>query len=285
MRYLLNILVIFSLIGCSQFENRSISSDSSTCRQKTLVVDTGFIKSIRLDDIIVCNTTITDLKKKGLNPVIKDNSTIDSLIKATNWGISTYYSEDSKRILIGTYENSELISSVFLSGQFKGYLRDFYIKDFSNLTVGEITSHFKDLEWSTTGVSDYWTYGNDTVNFYVKINKAIPRFPLDEKYYQDKHPVLAMIQYSCFKIYGSDYLAGDTVVQKPMYAPLGDSHLNCFLLKRKPGLSTTLKEITSTGKRTVLEEIRIGKWVDYNPDHTVKNIRVYNHGENLKTEK
>jgi hypothetical protein len=285
MKYLIVILAIFSLVNCSQVEKRSVSSDSAVFGQKTMVLDTGFIKSIRLDDIIVCNTTITDLRKKGFNPEIKDNNSIDSLIKSSGWDIGTYFSEDSKKIIIGTYENSELISSVFLSGHFKGYLRDFYINDFSKLTVGEITSSFKDLEWTITGVSDYWKYGNDTIVFYIKVDKGIPRFPLDENYYQDKHPVLAMVQYYCYKIYGNNYLAGDTVVQKPMYAPLSDSHLNYFLLRRKPGLSTTLKEIISTGKKTVLEEIKIGKWVDYNPDHTIKNIRLYNNGQIIKTEK
>lgn len=74
-------------------------------------------------------------------------------------------------------------------------------------------------------------------------------------------------------------------MQKPLYAPFNDTHLNYYLLKRKPGIGTTIKEITSTGKKTNMEEIRIGKWVIYNPDHTIKSIEYYNDGNVVSADK
>lgn len=210
---------------------------------------------------------------------------IDSLIAAVNWQDGEYYYDKTTRLIFCTYDYSELLSSIFLKDNFSGTLRELPIADFSKITVRDITAYFKDLDWSITGVSDYWIYGNDTVNFYIKVDKSIPRFPLDEKFYEDKHPVLAKVQFLCSKIYGDVYTKNDTVMQKPLYAPFSDTHLNYYLLRRKPGIGTTIKEITSTGKKTNMEEIRIGKWLTYNPDHTLKSLEYYNDGKVVRADK
>jgi hypothetical protein len=237
------------------------------------------MKTVKLNNILVCNSTITDIKKLGYNLVLTSKEQIDSLITAVNWQEGQYYYNKAKNLLFCTYMQTELLSSIFIKDDFKGTIRNVSIADFSKLTVHKITTYFKDLHWSTTGVSDYWIYGNDTVNFYIKIDKSIPRFPLDELFYQDKHPVVAKIQFPCSKIYGDEYAENDTVMQKPLYAPFSDTHLNYYLFRRKPGFGTKLKEFFSAGKKTNMEEIRIGKWVTYNPDHTIKSIEYYNNGK------
>lgn len=214
----------------------------------------------------------------GYTPVLTPKEQIDSLIAAENWQDGEYYYDKANKLLFCTYNYTELLSSVYLKDNFRGTLRQLPITDFSKLNVRDITAYFKDLDWSTTSASDYWIYGNDTIAFYIKIDKSIPLFPLDEKFYEDKHPVLAKIQFLCSKVYGDFYTKNDTVMQKPLYAPFNDTHLNYYLLKRKPGIRTTIKEIISTGKKTNMEEIRIGKWLTYNPDHTLKSIEYYNDG-------
>ena len=170
--------------------------------------------------------SITDIKRLGYHPVSTPKEKINSLIAAVNWQDEDYFYDNTNNLLFCTYDNTELLSSIFLEGNFSGTLRQLPIADFSKLTVHDITNYFKDLHWSTTGVSDYWIYGNDTVNFYIKIDKSIPRFPLDEKFYKDKHPVLAKIQFLCSKVYGDEYAKNDTVMQKPLYAPFSNTHLN-----------------------------------------------------------
>jgi hypothetical protein len=253
--------------------------------QETRIVDTLFMSAVNLNDIIVCSSTITDIMQKGYTPVLTPKEQIDSLVVAVNWQDGSYYYDTSKRLLFCTYDNTELLSSIFLKGNFNGTLRGLPIADFSKLTVRDITAYFKDLDWSTTDVSDYWIYGNDTVNFYIKIDKSIPQFPLDEIFYEKKHPVLAKIHFPCGKLYGDEYAKNDTVMQKPLYAPFSDTHLNYYLFSRKPGIGTTLKEIISTGKKTNMEEIRIGKWLTFNPDHTIKSVEYYNYGKLVSADK
>lgn len=286
MRTLILMVILLSL-GCYSDKNQKLNNNEifKAFTQKTRLVDTSFISKVKLNEIIVCNSTITDITQKGYKLVLTPKEQIDSLVTAVNWQDGKYFYDKSKKILFCTYENTELLSSIFLKDNFSGTLRELPIRDFSKLTVRDITNIFKDLEWSTTDASDYWIYGNDTVTFYIKIDKSVPRFPLDEKFYENKHPVLAKIQFLCSKVYGNEYAKNDTVMQKPLYSPYSDTHLNYYLLKRKSGIGTAFKEITSAGKQTNMEEIRIGKWLTYNPDHTLKSIEYYNNGKFVSAKK
>lgn len=286
MKNLLFIVTFFIFTSCSdKTEKSSSDNEFKAFAQKSLLVDTSFIKTVKLNDITVCNSTITDLRKMGYVLVSHPKDQVDSLINAINWEEGEYFCDKTKNLLFSTYKNTELLSSIFLKADFKGKLRDLTIDNFSKLTVREITNYFKDLHWSTTGASDYWIYGNDTVNFYIKIDNSIPRFPLNEKFYEGKNPVLAKIQFLCSKVYGDEYGKNDTVMRKPLYAPFNDAHINYYLLRRKAGIGTILKEITSAGKKTNMEEIRIGKWLTYNTDHTIKSIEYYNDGKLVSADK
>ncbi|MEN9599258.1 MAG: hypothetical protein RL596_1577 [Bacteroidota bacterium] len=275
---LIIILILIASYACLTKKPKNEQLDKAFT-QKTYRVDSLFTSKIKLNEISVCSTTITDLKQKGHAPVLMPHEQIDSFIKDINWQEGDYYYDNTKKLLFCTYNQTELISTIFIKDNFKGVLRDLPIEDFSKLRVDTITNHFKDLKWTTTGASDYWIYGNDSINFYIKIDTSIPRFPLNEKFYEDKHPTLAKIQFLCNKVYGNEYAKFDTVMQKPLYAPFNDTHLNYYLLRRKPGIGTTLTEIFSAGKKTNMEEIRIGKWVTYNPDHTIKSVEYYNNGK------
>ncbi len=175
MRPLIFTLIFVIFVSCSDQTQKSKHDQSfKAFVQKTRLVDTAFVKTVKLNDITVCSSTITDIKQLGYNPFLIPKEQIDSLIAAVNWQEGEYYYDKAKNLFFCTYDNSELLSSIFLKDNFGGILREVPISDFSRLTVHDITSYFKDLHWSTTGVSDYWIYGNDTVNFYIKIDKSIP---------------------------------------------------------------------------------------------------------------
>jgi hypothetical protein len=140
------------------------------------------------------------------------------------------------------------------------------------------------FRWSTTGVAPYWIYTNDTINFFITLDKAIPRFPLDENHYKNHKMAGIQLELSCWKIYGPTYAKGDTVHIKPLYSPLTETHTNYLLFQRQPGIETTLKEIFSAGKKTTLVEKRIGLWIDYSPDHKIKSKELYKDGELIRVE-
>ena len=63
---------------------------------------------------------------------------------------------------------------------------------------------FKD-KWGSRGCSDYWNFLNDTLSFFVKIDKSKqPQFPVDESYYENK-PIEAIdLVTSCYNFKNDD---------------------------------------------------------------------------------
>ncbi len=258
-----------------------------TFNQKQRQVDTSFLKNVRIDSIKVGFTTITDLKKTDYSFKEINDKSKNSLIAEYSKEGERFYTDSTKQILVGTYENSEIISAVWLLDNYKGNLLGKEI-NLSNYTVGKMIEDFPDFKWSTTGVADFWFYKNninsDTTVFFVKLDSTIERFPFAIDSYINKPISGVKIEMSAWKIYGPEYGLLDTVLIKPLYSPLDNNHTNYYLYRRKPGLKTTLTEITSTGKKTIYEKIKIGEWLIFNPDHTLKSIEYYRNGKLEKIE-
>jgi hypothetical protein len=275
-------LIIGTIItACSTKTDKIIQSDFRQIETRT---DSSFTK-FKVDNITTCYTTLTDLKEFNIDFTKTNKDELDSLFITYSHHSDNYFVNHDKGLLIGTYEYTELINTFWLTDKFKGTLADKFI-DVQNYTVSQMTKDFPEprFRWSTTGVSPYWIYTNDTINFFITLDKAIPRFPLDEQHYANDKLKGIQLELSCWKIYGPDYAVGDTVLIKPLYAPLTDIHTNYFLFKRQRGISTTLKEIFSAGKKTTMVEKRIGLWIEYTPDHKVLTREWYVNGELIKRE-
>lgn len=270
------------IIACSTKSSDKIQI--TDFKQIETRVDSSFTK-FKVDNITTCYTTTTDLKQLNLDLKEIEKGGLDSLFITYSHHSDQFLINEDKGLLIGTYDYTELINTFWLTDQFKGTLAGKLI-DVQNYTVSQMTKDFPEprFRWMTTGVSPYWIYTNDTINFFIKLDKTIPRFPLDENHYKNHKMEGIQLELSCWKIYGPTYAKGDTVLIKPLYSPLTESHTNYFLLQRQPGIETTLKEIFSTGKRTNLIEKRIGHWIEYTPDHKIKSKELYKDGELIKVE-
>ena len=280
---LIFILITFTLSCCK----RTIVENSETFKQKQRLVDTSFLKNVRIDSIKLGFTTITDLQKSDYKfNEINEKAKNNVIVEYSREG-ERFYIDSTKQILVGTYEVSEIISAVWLLDNYKGNLLGKEV-DLSNYTVGKMIEDFPDFKWSTTGVADFWFYknniNNDTTVFFVELDTTIERFPFAVASYINKPISGVKVEMSAWKIYGPEYGLLDTVLIKPLYAPLDNNHTNYYLYRRKPGLKTTLTEITSTGKKTIYEQIKIGKWLVFNPDHTLKSIEYYTNGKLEKIE-
>ena len=280
---LIFILITFTLSCCK----RTIVENSETFKQKQRLVDTSFLKNVRIDSIKLGFTTITDLQKSDYKfNEINEKAKNNLIVEYSREG-ERFYIDSTKQILVGTYEVSEIISAVWLLDNYKGNLLGKEV-DLSNYTVGKMIEDFPDFKWSTTGVADFWFYNNninnDTTVFFVELDTTIERFPFAVDSYINKPISGVKVEMSAWKIYGPEYGLLDTVLIKPLYAPLDNNHTNYYLYRRKPGLKTTLTEITSTGKKTIYEQIKIGKWLVFNPDHTLKSIEYYTNGKLEKIE-
>jgi hypothetical protein len=89
---------------------------------------------------------------------------------------------------------------------------------------------------------------------------------------------------SPWKIYGPKYGKLDTIYIKPLYSPLLETHSNYYLHRRKKGIKTTFREITTFGKKSNYEQVKIGKWLVYNSNHKLESIEHYNNGKMTKIE-
>ncbi|WP_026953541.1 hypothetical protein [Algoriphagus vanfongensis] len=281
-KYLAILLISILLFSCNKEKGTKIFQ---VFEQKENVVDTTFLRSVNLENINLCYTTLTDLKNSGYAFVPTTRNQSDSLIMEYKRQGENFYLDNDEQILVGTYSDSELISSVWLLEGFNGSFLGKSI-NLSTYTVKQMLSDFPSFKWSVTGASNHWYYtNNDTTVFYIEIDRSIEQFPLDEEHYLNNSIAGVKMELSCWNIYGPNFGKKDTVSIKPIYAPLNDPHTNYYLEQRKPGIKTTIKEITTTGKKTITQQKRIGKWKNFNPDHSLESIEYYNNGELIRTEK
>ncbi len=282
-KYLNIALICFILFSCE----RKTEKVFIPFIQKQRQIDTSFIKNVNIDSIVLGYTTKTDLQNSDYKFTEINLNQIKKLFAEYSREGEHFYVDSFNQILIGTYAETEIISAVWLLKYFKGKLLGKTI-DLNNYKVKNMISDFPNFKWSTTGEATFWFYKNninfDTTIFFVKVDPKIEKFPLNVEYYLEKPIEGVKIEMSAWKIYGPEYGMLDTILIKPLYSPLEKTHSNYYLYHRKPGLKTTMRELSTWGKKSIYEEIKIGVWQVYNADHTLKCIEYYNNGQLIKTE-
>ena len=97
---------------------------------------------------------------------------------------------------------SNYISKIRLTKQFKGKLPDGKYIDLTNMSLKALFKLYPAMKdkWGSRGCSDYWNFSNDTLSFFVKIDKTKqPQFPVDESYYADKPIEAVDFVTSCYR--------------------------------------------------------------------------------------
>ena len=114
-----------------------------------------------------------------------------------------YSSSKQPGIIFQKDPESDYISKIRLTKQFKGNLPDGKSIDLSNFLLKDlfkIHPKFKD-KWGSRGCSEYWNFSNDTISFYVKIDpRKLPQFPIDESFYLDKPVEAVDLMLSCYSL-------------------------------------------------------------------------------------
>ncbi len=173
---------------------------------KAQLSDTGLIRKLSINSVCLCKTTLESLKQSYTDVKEVDVEEMD-LAKGC-------YSQDSRFIPGKGYASdkqlgivfqkdpqSDYISNIRLTKQFKGNLPNGVYIDLSKLLLKDLFKlypAFKD-KWGSRGCSDYWNFSNDTLSFFVKIDKTKkPQFPVDEAYYADKPIEAVDLATSCY---------------------------------------------------------------------------------------
>jgi hypothetical protein len=277
----ISILSVFALISCSNKKNKDIEYKPE---KRNFNLDTSFISRVSISGFCPCKTTISDLSKLGVLKEIKTENMdfgpncISSDARFDNQvGVIL---ENVDGIIFQKEESTEYVSKIHLDYPFEGKLPTQQNISLVEMKFKDAKAMFPDFNFSTRGCSNYWKYSNDTISFYLEIDKTIKKYPLDENYYLDKPIAGIDIVLWCYKMYGPDY-SDEIIYARPLYAPLKETHINSYVMKQKRGLSTKLEELTSFGKKTDFKIIRLGKWKEYSPDHRLIIDEDYDNKGNL----
>jgi hypothetical protein len=187
----------------------SFNLSGQTQSDRTTSIDSTLAKKISISGFCLCQTTLTDLQKLANDFSKIEVEEMDTPKKC--YGHDSryvngegYYSKQYPGLIFQKEdENSDYISKIRLTKDFKGKLPNgtyLELKDLKLKDVFVIYPEFKD-KWGSRGCSDYWKFSNDTISFFVQIDKNIqPQFPINESYYLDK-PVEAIdLLISCYSL-------------------------------------------------------------------------------------
>ena len=181
----------------------------SQANGQTSLLDTSLAKKITVSGFCLCQTTLPDLQKLS-----NDFKSLE--VEEMNLGKKCigedgrfengkgYYSAKFPGMIFQKDQTSDEISKIRLTKDFKGNLPDGTPIDLRNLKLKDVFNIYPKLKetWNSRGCSDYWSFANDTLFFYVKIDPTKkPQFPIDEAYYYDKPIEAVDLLISCFRIF------------------------------------------------------------------------------------
>lgn len=180
-----------------------------TQSDKTANIDSILAKKITISGFCLCQNTLSDLQRLA-NDFSKIEVEEMDLPKncyvhdARYVNGEGYYSKQYPGLIFQKEgENSDYISKVRLTKDFKGKLPNGIYIELNDLKLKDVFVIYPDFKekWGSRGCSDYWNFSNDTISFFVKIDKSIqPQFPINETYYLDK-PVEAIdLLISCYSL-------------------------------------------------------------------------------------
>ena len=163
--------------------------------------------SIDLRKIKLCELTILDLKGEDENlkqiDLIEMNLCSDGFVQDGRFENRIgYISKNYPGIIFQKYINNINISKLRLTEDFKGFLPNGSYVDLSKLTAKEVVENNPNFDtWNSRGCSDYWSLNDDSIYFFVEINKTKePRYPIDKNYYlQSKIKGIDIVS-NCYEI-------------------------------------------------------------------------------------
>lgn len=170
--------------------------------------DTALTKKITVSGFCLCQTTLADLK--SLDSELKEvdveemNMCKDGFLQDSRFvNRKGYSSKKYPGIIFQKDNNSDFISKIRLTKDFVGLLPDGTPINMKTLMAKDVLKIYPKYDtWKSRGCSDYWNLTNDTLSFYVKIDKdKKPQYPVDEVFYSEKLIEGIDLVVSCYSIF------------------------------------------------------------------------------------
>ncbi|RXF70106.1 hypothetical protein EKH83_09485 [Arcticibacter tournemirensis] len=172
------------------------------------LTDSALIKKLSVNGFCLCKTSLTNLKQSLPNLRQVEVEEMDLPKKCLGQDSrytagSGYACDEQPGIVFQKDQETDYISKIRLTRQFKGNLPDGHYIDLGSLRLKDLFSIYPQLkdDWGSRGCSDYWKFSNDTISFYVKIDpEKQPQFPIDQAYYLEKPVEAVDLVMSCYSL-------------------------------------------------------------------------------------
>lgn len=185
-----------------------ISKSGHSQNSSEAAVDSALAKRISISGFCLCQTTVTDLRTLSgdLEEVsVEEMDTPKNCYAQDARYINGkgYFSRQYPGLIFQKEEGSDFISKIRLTREFKGRLPNGSTVELRDLKLRDLFNHYPGLKekWGSRGCSEYWQFSNDTIAFFVKIDKKIqPQFPINKAFYLDQPVEAADFVFSCYRI-------------------------------------------------------------------------------------
>lgn len=161
---------------------------------------------LSISGFCLCKTTLTDLRSmdNDLKEIEVEEMNIcnDGFIQDSRFeNRKGYYSKKFPGIIFQK-DADNFISKIRLTKDFVGKLPDGTSIDMKTLLAKDVINLYpKFNNWGSRGCSEYWTLSNDTLSFFVKIDRnKQPQYPIDLAYYLQKPIEGIDLVMSCYSI-------------------------------------------------------------------------------------
>ena len=214
----------FKLAFIFLFAFYTLAGHSQNASQKPQI-DTSLTKKISIDSFCLCFTSLLDLQKLDSNLQQVEVEEMD--LPKNCFGQDSrfengkgYTSQKFPGIVFQKDQETNFISKIRLTKNFKGNLPDGTPINMQTLLLQDIFKMYPNLKdkWGSRGCSNYWSFSNDTLLFYVKIDSTKkPQFPIDEAFYYNKPVEGIDLRISCYGVFKKANHEYDQLFSDPVF--------------------------------------------------------------------
>jgi hypothetical protein len=184
-----------------------VTTGPETFAQTTM--DSLLAGKVTVSGFCLCQTTLDDLQRLNGDFKLIDVEEMDMGKNCIGEDArfvngKGYYSEKYPGMIFQKDPEENYISKIRLTKGFIGKLPGGIPVDLNHLLLKDIINDYPETEfkWHSRGCSDYWSYSNDTISFFLKIDTTKkPQYPLDETYYLNRPVDGIDILLSCYSVY------------------------------------------------------------------------------------
>jgi hypothetical protein len=220
-----NALILHSMKFAILFVFGFFSVSSLRSQDSQTAIDSALAAKITVSGFCLCHTTVADLRHLDSNfaEVTVEEMDLGKRCVGEDGRFVNgrgYYSDSFPGMIFQKDQDADYISKIRLAWGFRGKLPDGSVVDMGNLRLKDIFNMYPGLKhkWGSRGCSDFWSFSNDTLAFYVRVDTTKkPQYPVDEAYYLDRPVDGIDLVISCYGVFNQGNTISLVPPGKPAY--------------------------------------------------------------------